>query len=61
VLAVESATGVVVGLPLERLDHSHHPIAAATTSRRRITIHGAPRFLSLIPVSAMLPLLSVVH
>lgn len=39
--------GDVVSLPIERFDHSHQPITAATTSTRKMSIHGAPRFLSL--------------
>jgi hypothetical protein len=49
--AVESAAvpgGDVVSLPIERFDHNHQPITTATTSTREMSIHGAPRFLSLI-------------
>lgn len=55
--AVESATvlgGEVVSLPIERFDHSHHPMTTATTSTRKMSIHGAPRFFSSNCVSATL-------
>jgi hypothetical protein len=56
-LAVESETvldGEIVSLPIERFDHSHHPMTTATTSTRKMSIHGAPRFLSSSCVSATL-------
>jgi hypothetical protein len=54
--SVSVTTGLsVVGSPLVRFDHSHHPIIAATARRMMIISHGAPRFLSSIRISATVP------